>query len=124
MAPTFSHLPWYADHPTDPDIRQESYLLEVVIPFIEANYPARADRRGRLLLGFSKSGWGAYSLLLRHPDVFGKAAAWDAPLMMSEPGKYGSGDDLRHPNELRRLQGQQAPGASVPPTSAGRNAWS
>src|SRR5205807_1053516 len=46
----------------------------------------------RLLLGFSKSGWGAYSLLLRHPDLFGKAAAWDAPLMMDAPGKYGSGD--------------------------------
>jgi hypothetical protein len=22
-APTFSHLPWYADHPTKPDLRQE-----------------------------------------------------------------------------------------------------
>ena len=35
---------------------------------------------------------GAWSLLLRNPDVFGKAAAWDAPLMMDKPGKYGSGD--------------------------------
>jgi hypothetical protein len=24
--------------------------------------------------------------------VFGKAAAWDATLMMDKPGKYGSGD--------------------------------
>jgi hypothetical protein len=30
--------------------------------------------------------------LLRHPNVFGKAAAWDAPLMMDKAGKYGSGD--------------------------------
>jgi hypothetical protein len=91
VAPTFSHLPWYADHPTDPTIRQESYLLRVVLPFVEQAYPARADAGGRMLVGFSKSGWGAYSLLLRHPDVFGKAAAWDAPLMMDAPGKYGSG---------------------------------
>ena len=91
VAPTFSHLPWYADHPTDPGIRQERHLLEVVVPFVEATYPARAEPGGRLLLGFSKSGWGAYSLLLRHPGVFGRAAAWDAPLMMSEPGRYGSG---------------------------------
>ena len=28
VAPTFSHLPWYADHPTDKTIRQESYFLK------------------------------------------------------------------------------------------------
>jgi hypothetical protein len=91
VAPTFSQLPWYADHPTDAAIRQESYFLNAVVPFIERTYPVRTDRGGRLLLGFSKSGWGAYSLLLRHPNLFGKAAAWDAPLMMDRPGKYGSG---------------------------------
>ena len=87
--PTFSHLPWYADHPTNPEIRQETYLLKVVIPFVEQNYPALAERDGRLLVGFSKSGWGAWSLMLRHPDMFGKAAAWDAPLMMAQPNNYG-----------------------------------
>ena len=92
VAPTFSHLPWYADHPTKTDIRRESYFLKVVVPVVEKTYPAKAEASGRLLLGFSKSGWGAYSLLLRHPDTFGKAAAWDAPLMMDAPGKYGSGD--------------------------------
>ena len=92
VAPTFSHLPWYADHPTKTDVRQETYFLKVVVPFVEKTYPAKAEASGRLLLGFSKSGWGAFSLLLRHPDTFGKAAAWDAPLMMEKPGAYGSGD--------------------------------
>ncbi len=92
VAPTFSHLPWYADHPTTPEIRQESFLLKVVVPFVDKTYPVRANADGRLLLGFSKSGWGAWSLLLRNPDVFGRAAAWDAPLMLDKPGKYGSGD--------------------------------
>jgi hypothetical protein len=92
VAPTFSHLPWYADHPADPLVRQEGYLLRVVVPFVERAYPVRSDPGGRLLLGFSKSGWGAFALLLRHPGVFGRAAAWDAPLMMDAPGKYGSGD--------------------------------
>ncbi|HSU66807.1 MAG TPA: alpha/beta hydrolase-fold protein, partial [Tepidisphaeraceae bacterium] len=71
-------------------IRQESYFLKVVVPFIEKEYPVQTEAGGRLLLGFSKSGWGAYAMLLRHPDLFGKAAAWDAPLMMEWPGKYGS----------------------------------
>src|SRR5438874_10773690 len=31
VAPTFSHLPWYADHPTKQDVRQETYLLKVVV---------------------------------------------------------------------------------------------
>lgn len=92
VMPTFARLPWYADHPTNPQIRQETHLLKVIIPFVEEKYPAIARSEGRLLLGFSKSGWGAFTLLLRHPDTFGKAAAWDAPLDMDAPGKYGSGD--------------------------------
>src|SRR5262245_3682456 len=92
VQPTFARLPWYADHPTDKGIRQESYLLEVVVPFVEGKYPVLAKPEGRLLLGFSKSGWGAFSLLLRHPDVFGRAVAWDAPLDMDKAGKFGSGD--------------------------------
>lgn len=89
VAPTFSHLPWYADHPQDPEIRQESYFLNVVLPAVEERYPVSATARDRLLLGYSKSGWGAWSLLLRHPDLFGRAAAWDAPLNKEQPDQFG-----------------------------------
>jgi hypothetical protein len=91
VAPSFAALPWYADHPTDAKLAQESYFLEDVVPLVEAKYPVVAERRGRLLCGFSKSGWGAWCLLLRHPDKFERAATWDAPLLMDAPGKYGSG---------------------------------
>lgn len=87
--PTFSHLPWYADHPTDPQIRQESFFIDEVLPLIEREHPVRAERAGRWLVGFSKSGWGAYSLLFRHPDRFDRAAAWDAPLMKDRPNQFG-----------------------------------
>jgi S-formylglutathione hydrolase FrmB len=90
VLPTFSHLPWYADHPTEPTLRQETYFLKVVVPFVEKQYPAVPEARGRLLLGFSKSGWGAFALLLRHPDTFQRAAAWDAPLNMDTP-MFGMG---------------------------------
>jgi len=92
VAPTFSHLPWYADHPTNELIRQETYFIDVVVPFIDKTYPVKAERDGRLLLGFSKSGWGAWTLLLRHPNRFGKAAAWDAPLNKDKPNQFGMGD--------------------------------
>lgn len=90
VAPTFSHLPWYADHPTDKELRQESYLIREVLPFLEEHYPVQKNAEGRLLLGFSKSGWGAWSLLLRHSELFGRAAAWDAPMAMEKIGKYGN----------------------------------
>jgi len=91
VMPTFSDWPWYCDHPTDPVLRQETYFLEVVVAFIEKTYPVVPGQPGRLLLGFSKSGWGAFALLLRHPDFFGRAAAWDAPLNMAAPNQFGMG---------------------------------
>ncbi len=104
VAPTFSQMPWFADHPTRADVRQEAYLLEVVVPFVEKTYPARAGADGRFLLGFSKSGWGAFSLILRHPDAFAKAAAWDAPLGMDRPGPYGSGAVFGTPENFEKYR--------------------
>lgn len=123
VKPTFSHPPWYADHPTDPHILQESHFLKVVVPFVdqllrstdfqsvgvgeglsgsctdwksvlregEGEETTRAAPE-RLLLGFSKSGWGAFSLLLRHPELFARAAAFDAPLAWETPTRYGMGE--------------------------------
>ncbi len=102
--PTFSHLPWYADHPTDRQIRQESYFLHVVLPTVESHYPALAKPEGRMLVGFSKSGWGAYSLLLRHPNVFSRAAAWDAPLEEGRPERYGMGPIFGTQEQFQRYR--------------------
>lgn len=92
VAPSFSQLPWYADHATDPLKAQQRYVMESLIPAIDRQYPIKHPRR--LLLGFSKSGWGAVSLLLRRPDLFEVAAAWDAPLMVEGIDKYGMKDIL------------------------------
>ena len=84
--------PWYGDSPASAAIRQESYIVSAVVPAVDSLYPAA--RRERLLLGYSKSGWGAINLLLRHPDLFEAAAAWDAPLMMRSisPPHYADED--------------------------------
>ena len=81
VGPGFSRMPWYGDNPDNPKIRYDSYLPDVIVPFIDKTYPTIASPDGRLLVGFSKSGLGALSILLRHPDVFGRAGAWDAPLL-------------------------------------------
>ena len=89
VQPTFSAMLWYADHPTDQRSQQERYFIEDVVPLVEREYPDLLDGY-RLLLGFSKSGYGVFSLLLRHPDLFAKAAAWDAPLGMTTHNRYGA----------------------------------
>ena len=104
VMPTFSALPWYADHPTDSAMQQEKYLLSGVLPWADETFPTKATREGRLLVGFSKSGWGAFSLLLRHPGLFDRAVAWDAPLMMDAPGKYGSGPIFGTPDNFAKYQ--------------------
>ena len=104
IAPSFSQLPWYANHPSDQGIQQESYLLRDVIPFVEKFYPVRRQSRHRHLVGYSKSGWGAFTLILRHPHQFGRAAAWDAPMMMDKPGSYGGGPIFGGEENFRHYQ--------------------
>ncbi len=84
VSPAFDSWPYYGSHATDPEIRHEDYILKVLVPLIESRYSVCGTARGRLLLGFSKSGWGSILLILRNPDFFGYACSWDAPLMMSE----------------------------------------
>lgn len=76
----FDTVPWYGANATDLRIRHEDYLLKAILPLIEGRYPASRQAADRLLIGFSKSGFGAVNLLLRNPEVFGFACSWDAPL--------------------------------------------
>ena len=77
VSPGYTSKPWFADHDLNPHKQDESHLLKTVIPFVENNYPVRKDRNSRLLIGFSKSGWGALALILRNPDLFYRACGWD-----------------------------------------------
>ena len=48
----------------------EDYLIEDVIGHVDANFRTIDDRAGRALAGLSMGGFGAFSLGLRHPDMF------------------------------------------------------
>jgi autotransporter-associated beta strand protein len=94
ICPTFAQIPWYADHPTDPAIQQESYFLQA-FPAVEARYPQPGSGGGsgsgnshRVLAGFSKSGWGACSLGVRHPELFDGIVPWDSPLTDTKIGGW------------------------------------
>lgn len=93
VAPSFSDLPWYADHPSNAAISQETYFVKVVVPAVEANYPVSKSPKDRMLLGFSKSGWGAWTMLLRNPEAFGRAC----PSPKARPPGLGAIRDPRAP---------------------------
>ncbi|MFC1452070.1 hypothetical protein ACFLSJ_01845 [Verrucomicrobiota bacterium] len=57
---------------------------------MKAHYPVSRRASDHLLLGFSKSGIGAFSLLLRNPTEIGLAAAWDAPFMNRSHTAFGA----------------------------------
>lgn len=88
VAPGFSSWPWYADHATDAAKRQESHLMRVVMPLVDRLL--NGGIQSHALLGFSKSGWGAFSLLLRYPALFACAVAWDSPFTLATPDRWGT----------------------------------
>jgi S-formylglutathione hydrolase FrmB len=81
IEPSFSVEPWYADNPTDPNLQYETFMANDLVPWVSKNLSTTGDEQN-WLLGFSKSGFGAEDLILKHPDVFTAAASWDFPADM------------------------------------------
>ncbi len=48
--------------------RYQDYVLDEIVPFIDANYPTRPHARG--VLGHSSGGYGALVLAMQRPDMF------------------------------------------------------
>jgi glucose/arabinose dehydrogenase/S-formylglutathione hydrolase FrmB len=89
IAPSFSYEPWYGDNVLDPSERMESFIINDLVPWGDM-FVQGADLPQRFLIGFSKSGNGALFLILRHPDVFSEAAAWDSPAQLSDLSTYSA----------------------------------
>ncbi|HEX5192329.1 MAG TPA: alpha/beta hydrolase-fold protein [Solirubrobacteraceae bacterium] len=97
IEPSFGAEPWYADNPTDPGLQYETFMSDDLVPWAVKNLATSGDEQN-WLLGFSKSGFGAQDLILKHPGVFTVAASWDFPADMdsytSDQGRYvGDGVD-------------------------------
>jgi hypothetical protein len=87
IEPTFAIDPWYADNPTNVGEQYETFMTELQ-PWVNANLSTSGTEQS-WLIGFSKSGLGAEDLILKHPDLFTLAAAWDFPADMSSYDLYG-----------------------------------
>src|SRR5205823_12210178 len=53
----------------------EKYLIDGVVPWVDANLPTIATADGRVLAGLSAGGFGTYDGL-RNPELFGRLASW------------------------------------------------
>jgi hypothetical protein len=85
IAPSFQSAPWYADHDFNPARRYESFMVRDLVPWVRANLSTTGQEE-HWLIGFSKSGFGALTLLFRNPTVFDAAVAWDVPTDQSNTG--------------------------------------
>jgi S-formylglutathione hydrolase FrmB len=54
----------------------ETFQIDELIPWIDANLRTRADRDGRAVAGLSQGGFGSMTYATRHPDLFLAAAAF------------------------------------------------
>lgn len=66
---------WYWDSPLKPDLQMETFIIDELIPYIDANYRTIADRDHRGFTGYSMGGHGAMWLAMRHKDVIGNVGA-------------------------------------------------
>ncbi|GAB5442136.1 MAG: alpha/beta hydrolase-fold protein [Fuerstiella sp.] len=56
----------------------EDFFFEEFLPYIEANYRVKSDRRYRAVGGLSMGGGGSFVYALRHPELFSSACPLSA----------------------------------------------
>lgn len=54
--------------------RYEDYLIDEILPWVDAHYRTIAGPEGRGAFGISSGGYGSLTLGMRHPDVIGAVA--------------------------------------------------
>jgi hypothetical protein len=114
VQPEFTRIPWYGNHPDNPRIGQENYLLETVAE-VKVQYQDFSVRI--YLLGFSKSGWGSMSLIFSHPELFDGILIWDAPLSAGTGLRWGMDevfDNERYFTERYWLPGRLSEAERIP----------
>ena len=75
----------WADQSSGP-ANWETFHIDQLVPWIDANLPTIAERRGRAIAGLSMGGFCSMSYAARHPDLFETAAAYSgAPDIAYDP---------------------------------------
>jgi hypothetical protein len=110
IEPSFGIDPWYANNPNDPNLQYETFMVNELAPWVKANL-ATTRTEQNWLIGFSKSGIGDQDLILKHPDVFGLAAAWDFPADMNNYNQFGTSSANAYGTQANFASNYQLTGA-------------
>ncbi|MBN8867146.1 MAG: prolyl oligopeptidase family serine peptidase [Solirubrobacterales bacterium] len=105
---------WYKGGAFGPP-EYETYVIDQLIPLIDARYRTIPDRRHRAVFGISMGGYGSMMVAARHPDLFGAAAtisgAVDSNLTLlgvalsiSSTFDGGQIDDIYGPRETQEVR--------------------
>ena len=64
-------LDWWLDSPVSPNVRRETFVVDELVPWVDAEFRTLPQRKRRAIAGHSMGGQGAMRLGMRHADVFG-----------------------------------------------------
>jgi putative tributyrin esterase len=71
---------WYTDSPIVTTDKYESYILQELIPDVQARYRTIEAREGRAVAGLSMGGYGALKFGVKYPSMFIFAASMSGAL--------------------------------------------
>lgn len=71
---------WYTDSATVPNDKYESYLIQELVPEIDAKFRTLAGREHRAVAGLSMGGYGALKFGLKYPEKFAVVGSFSGAL--------------------------------------------
>ncbi len=74
---------WYINS-FDGKTKYEDFVVKELIPFIDATYRTRAQKRYRAVAGLSMGGYGTLIMATKHPELFAAAAPLSAAVYTDE----------------------------------------
>jgi S-formylglutathione hydrolase FrmB len=80
------YVNWYNDGKGG-NPKWETFVIDQLVPWVDANFATEADRAHRAIAGASMGGFGAVSLAARHNDLFSTAASFSGALDITDPAQ-------------------------------------
>ena len=75
VCPDGGYGSWYYDSPINDSIKYETFITSELLPYIDAHFPASANKDHRAITGLSMGGHGGLFLGMRHANLFGNAGS-------------------------------------------------
>jgi S-formylglutathione hydrolase FrmB len=89
--------------------RYDDYIARDVVQHVDSTYRTRRERDARGIGGLSMGGYGAISIALRHPDIFGAAASHSGVVSPMYAGPRPFAGQVRYAANVDELKTVTAP---------------